>query len=151
MIDPTDLPAVLQWLTSAAGVAAWCVMVSDFYRNQKTAEGWFADWFRGLGVVWTQVIVYVTMAILPIVAYLLQLFASPEFIAAAAPHFGAFMMLLLAMLAARGYYEATKHRPDAIEVVPISTEWVTAGEVKEGSPASQPGTEAGAEAVDPAA
>ena len=102
---PFELPEALVWLTSAGGAAWWCTMVSDYYRNNAGAE-----WFAGLSTALKQVVVYATMAVLPVAAYLVLTFVPQEFITAAAPHFTAAMTLLTAMLAARGVYELTQRR-----------------------------------------
>lgn len=104
---PINLPELLTFITGAAGIAWWCTVVSDYYRNKG------AELLEGIQAFWRQVIVYATMASLPVAGYLITQFVPASFLEAAAPHFEFAMIVLTAMLAARGVYEFVKHRPES--------------------------------------
>ena len=109
-MDFTDLNALLTWL-AGAGLAVWCVSVSDWFRNTE----W--PWHERQSPAVQQLIIYLVMGVPPLAAYLILQFVPAEAIAAAAPHFKFAATLLSAMLIARGVFEATKHRADDVMVI----------------------------------
>lgn len=114
-IDFTDLQTLLLWL-SGAGLAVWCVLVSDWFRNTDWA------WWHRISPTWQQVVVYAVMGVPPLAAYLILQFVPADVIEAAAPHFRFVATLLSAMLVARGVFEITKFRRDYIEVVEVEVD-----------------------------
>lgn len=103
MVDFTNLPELLQWLVTAAGIGYIATALSDFWRNNK--------WYAGLSEELKLLVFIASGAFLPVVAYLIIQFVPQSFIDAAAPHFAFAMTVLAGLLAARGMFEAYKHRP----------------------------------------
>lgn len=103
MVDFTNLPELLQWLVTAAGIGYIATALSDFWRNNK--------WYAGLSDELKLLVFIASGAFLPVVAYLIIQLVPQSIIDAAAPHFAFAMTVLAGLLAARGMFEAYKHRP----------------------------------------
>lgn len=111
-MDFTDLNGVLVWLVGA-GITVWTINVSDFFRNYE------GEWFVALSDFWRQVVVVGAMASLPTVAYVILAVVPPDVIDALQPHYAFLATLFTAIVAARGFFEATKHRASAIAIAEV--------------------------------